>query len=76
MKKVTIYCFEAKLECLDEYKAEEGNSYTVPFKVLAEDSFEARRMLEEWLNEPKQTGWKYKKWLGIMPMPSDLVIVP
>lgn len=76
MKKVTVYCFEAKLEYLDEYKEEHGRYYTFPFKVMAESSFEARKMLEEWLSDPKQTGLKFKKWLGITPMPSDLVIVP
>ena len=76
MKEVSIYCFEVKLEYLDEYKEEKGDNYTVPFKVMAENSYKARTMLEEWLSNPKQTGYKFKQWVGITPMPSDLVIVP
>lgn len=74
MKNSTVYCFQVKLEYLDEYKSKHDLYYTVDLKVLAEDKFEARRMLEKWLDNPEQTGWKYKKWLGITPMPSELVI--
>lgn len=69
LKNATIYCFAVKLEYLDEYKAK-CNDYTVNLKVLAEDQFKARKMLEEWLSKPEQTGWKYKKWLGITPIPA------
>ncbi len=75
LKEVTVYCFAVKLEYLDEYKAKKGNDYTVNLKVLAEDQFKARKMLEEWLSKPEQTGWKYKKWLGITLIPNDLVIL-
>lgn len=75
MRELTTYNFDVKLEYLDEYKATKGNYYTVPFQVLAENQGRARTMIEEWLENPKQTGWKYKTWLGITPMPSNRVIV-
>lgn len=76
MKELTTYNFDVKLEYLDEYKGiSKGDYYTVPFQVLAESQGRARTMLEEWLKNPKQTGWKYKTWVGITPMPSNRVIV-
>ena len=76
MKKLTTYNFSVRLEMLDEYKAvSKGNDYMVQIQVLAESQGRARTMLEKWLENPNQTGWKYKTWLGITPMQSDSIIV-
>lgn len=76
MKQATTYNFKVKLEYLDEYKPNhDKHYYTVDFQVLADDFYKAQRLLEAWLEKPEQTGWKYKTWLGIRPMPSSLIIV-
>lgn len=76
MRKLTTYNFDVKLEYLDEYKSNhESTYYNVQFQVLAENLFNAQSILEKWLEKPEQTGWKYKSWLGIRPMPSGLIIV-
>lgn len=76
MKELTTYNFAVTLEYLDEYKSKhEVDCYCVPFQVLAEDYFKARTMLEKWLENPKQTGYKFKTWLGIAPMASNSIIV-
>lgn len=74
--ELTTYNFSVKLEYLDEYKKENSdNCYCVPFQVLAKDGFEAQRILEEWLSNPSQTGYKYKTWVGISPLPSNSVLL-
>ena len=45
------------------------------FLKFASDKFEAQRILEHWLSEPEQTGWKYKTWVGITPLPTKSVII-
>lgn len=76
MQKFTTYNFEVKLEYLDEYKSKhEPNYYCVPFQVLANDGFEAQRILEEWLSKPLQTGFKYKTWVDITPLPTNSIII-
>lgn len=76
IKKFTTYNFEVKLEYLDEYKPKhEFDYYCAPFQVLADDIFEAQRILEDWLSDPKQTGWKYKTWVGITPLPTNSIII-
>lgn len=76
MKKFTTYNFNVKLEYLDEYKSNhELDYYYVSFQVLANNLYEAQKILEKWLDNPKQTGWKYKSWLNITAMPSSQIIV-
>lgn len=75
LKEVNIYCFEAKLEYLDEYKQEKGDCFIVPYQVLAEDQYQAKSMLLEWLSNPKQTGYKFKECVGLIPKPSNMVIM-
>lgn len=73
--ELTTYNFNVKLEYLDECKIEKTSDYyCVPFQVLAKDGFEAQRILEEWLSNPSQTGYKYKTWVGIRPLPSNSVL--
>lgn len=70
IKKETFYCFEAKLkyENKDDY-------FLVPFNVLATDGYEAHKMLEIWLSNPLQTGYKYEMCVGIIPKPSNQIIM-
>ena len=76
MREVTTYNFDVKLEYLDEYKDKhESNYYCVPFQVLADDKFEAQRILEDWLSNSEQTGWRYKTWVGITPLPTKSIII-
>lgn len=75
LKEATTYCFKAKLEYLDEYKQEKGDCFIIPFQVLAEDQYQAETMLLEWLSNPKQTGYKFKECVGLIPQPSDMVIM-
>lgn len=76
MKQLTTYNFNVKLEYLDKHKPNHDQPYyTVDFQVLAEDIYKAQRLLEKWLENPEQTGWKYKTWLSIRPIPSSLIIV-
>ena len=76
MRECTTYNFDVKLEYLDEYKDKhESDYYCVQFQVLADDKFKAQRILEHWLSEPEQTGWKYKTWVGITPLPTKSVII-
>lgn len=30
---------------------------------------------EEWLSKPLQTGFKYKTWVGITPLPTNSIII-
>ena len=66
----TIYCFVAKLKYVDK-----DDCFLIPFKVLAEDCYQAQSILEKWLSDPKQTGFKYDVWVGIIPKPSEKIIV-
>ena len=76
MKELTTYNFNVELEYLDEYKNKKGyDYYTVSFQVLAKSQGRARTMIEEWLENPKQTGLKYKTWVGITPIASNRIIV-
>lgn len=76
MKELMTYNFEVKLEYLDECKSTHPEHYyIVLFQVLAEDKYNARKVLEKWLENPKQTGWKYKTWVGISPKASSSIIV-
>lgn len=75
MREAMVYCFNAKLEYLDEYKSEKGDCFIVPFNVLAKDWYEAKQLLEEWLSKPEQTGYKFKQCVGLIPQPSVTVIV-
>lgn len=75
LSEVNVYCFEAKLEYLDEYKEEKGEYFTVPYQVLAEDRHKARGMLEGWLSVPEQTGYKFKQCVGLLPQASKTLIV-
>lgn len=74
--ELTTYNFEAKLEYLDEYKEKDGSScFRVPFQVLAEDRFKAQEILEKWLSNPSQTGYKFKKCVGIRLKPANSVLI-
>lgn len=75
LKEKCIYCFEAKLEYLDEYKETKGDCFIVPFQVLAEDQYKAEDILLEWLSNPKQTGYKFKECVGLIPKPSNAIIM-
>ena len=70
IKEKIIYCFEAKLK----YKNKD-DYFLVPFNVLATDGYEAQKMLEIWLSNPLQTGYKYENCVGIIPKPSNQVIM-
>ena len=65
----TIYCFVAKLKYVDK-----DDYFLIPFKVLAEDYYKAQSILEKWLSDPKQTGFKYDVCVGIIPKPSERII--
>ena len=69
-KEKTFYCYEAKLK----YKNKE-EYFLVPFNVLATDSYEAQKILEIWLSNPFQTGYKYEMCVGIIPKPSNQIIM-
>lgn len=43
LKEACIYCFDAKLEYLDEYKQEKGDCFIIPYQVLAEDQYQAKQ---------------------------------
>lgn len=45
------------------------------FQVLANDSFEAEKMLLEYLSRPEKTGIKYKVCVGLRPLESGEIIV-
>ena len=76
MKEYITYNFDVELEYLDEYKdRHESNYYCVQFQVLADDRFEAQTILEKWLSQPEQTGFKYKSWVGIAPLPTKSIII-
>ena len=70
IKEKTFYCYEAKLKYKnkDEY-------FLVPFNVLATDSYEAQKILETWLSNPSQTGYKYEMCVSIIPKPSNQIIM-
>lgn len=70
LKELSVYCMKARLKYIgkDEY-------YDVPYTVLAEDCYAACSKLEEWLSNPKQTGWKYEECVGIIYEPSSSVLV-
>lgn len=70
IKNKTVYRFEAKLKCVGEDKY-----YFITFNVLAENIGKARTLLEKWLDNPEQTGYKYEKWVGITPLASSLILV-
>lgn len=65
----TIYCFVAKLKYVGK-----DDCFLVPFKVSAEDRCKAQFILEEWLSEPKQTGFKYEVCVGIIQKPSESMV--
>ena len=76
MKELITYNFKVELEYLDKYKSNhKTDCYYVQFQVLAEDKFEAKEMLEEWLSEPEQTGWQYKSVISITHIASSSIIV-
>lgn len=70
LKEKDIYCFKAKLK-----RIHDDECFVVPFNVLAEDKYKAQTILEEWLSNPKQTGYKFECCVGIIPEPSNRVIV-
>ena len=70
IKEKTFYCYEAKLKYINKDKY-----FLVPFNVLATDGYEAQKILEIWLSNPSQTGYKYEMCVGIIPKPSNQIIM-
>jgi len=70
LKEKDMFCFEAQLKKVgkDEY-------FRVPYKVLAEDQYVAKAMLEDWLKDPTQTGYKYEYCDCLIQQPSDFIIL-
>ena len=70
IEEKTVYRFRANL-----WKGGEvGNTMTWDFQVLAEDGTRARNMLLEYLEDPKRTGIKYKKCVGLIGLASELIV--
>lgn len=70
IKRHTTYCFEAKLKEIGK-----DTYYVVPFQVLAKNQYVAKTILEEYLKNPEQTGWRYEACVNLMPMPTEQIIV-
>ena len=64
-----VYCFKASLQYIDR-----NDCFEVRFKVLAEDIYKAQTILEEWLKNPKQTGFKFSCCVGIERESSEYII--
>lgn len=68
-----IFCFRAVLKHVGK-----DSTFVVRFNVLAKDKYEAQDILEEWLNEPSRTGYKFDRCVGITQCaeyPSGYIIV-
>lgn len=70
IKRHTTYCFEAKLKEIGK-----DTYYVVPFQVLAENQYVAKTILEEYLKNPEQTGWRYEACVNLMPIPTEQIII-
>lgn len=55
-----IFCFRVVLKHVGK-----DTTFIVRFNVLAGDKYEAQDILEEWLNEPSRTGYKFDRCVGI-----------
>ena len=65
-----VYNFTAHLKHVDD-----DECFDVAFRVLAEDVYQAKTILKEWLETPEQTGYRYDCCVGITAEPSNRVIV-
>lgn len=68
-----IFCFRAVLKHVGK-----DSTFVARFNVLAKDKFEAQDILEEWLNEPSRTGFKFDRCVGLTQCaeyPSGYIIV-
>ena len=70
IKRHTTYCFEAKMKEIGK-----DTYYFVPFQVLAENQYVAKTILEEYLKNPEQTGWRYEACVNLMPIPTLIALI-
>ena len=69
LEEKVLYCFIVSLR-----KTNGMGNFCVPFKVIAGDIYEAQAILEEWLQNPEQTRYKYQYCEGITRDASESVI--
>lgn len=73
MKKMPVFGFIAMLQKAD---AESDKEYFIaPFKVAAKTHDEAQEKLTNYLNNPEQTGFRYKKVLSLVDSSADIILV-
>ena len=65
-----VFCFKASLQHVGK-----ETTFEVPFQVVASDKFEAKSILEQWLSNPAQTGYRYDQLVGLIHEPSTRVLV-
>lgn len=70
LKEKQAYCFKATLQ-----HEMQLSTFDVRFMVMADDRFKARAMLDEWLKNPEQTGYKFKCCVGVAEEANHWVIV-
>ena len=63
------FVFKASLQHIHD-----TDCFEVIFRVMAEDKFKARKILDEWLAKPEQTGYKYSCCVGIVSEASIYVL--
>lgn len=68
-EEMNIFCFRAVLG-----KVDGKGEFIVPFKVLSEDKYKAQSILEDWLKNPEQTGYKFTCCEGLVREPSERVL--
>lgn len=69
IEEMNIFCFRAVLG-----KVDGKGEFIVPFKVLSEDKYKAQSILEDWLKNPEQTGYKFTCCEGLVREPSERVL--
>lgn len=70
IEEMDIFCFRAVLERVDG-----KGEFIIPFEVLAGDKFKAQTILENWLKNPEQTGYKFTRCVGITREASKRLLV-
>lgn len=65
-----MFTFVATLKHVDK-----ESTFTARFNVMAKDRYSAQDILEKWLCNPAQTGYKYEQCVGLAECPSSYIIV-